>query len=316
MAIALLGCACGAPPGAPREIVAIPPGATLHAVADSLAAHRVITSPFWFRLAARVSRTDRRLQSGTYALARGAGGIAALRALTSGHALLTRFTVPEGFALLDIAAAAQRELGIPSDSFLAAARDTALLREFGVPASSFEGFLQPETYLFAQGTSAEAVIREMAVTFRAAWDPAWDAAAAAQGLDRMAVVTLASIVEGEAQADSDRALIAAVFRNRLRLGMPLQADATVQYAIQRATGERKLRLYEKDYALASPYNTYLHPGLPPGPVGSPGHRSLQAVSNPAPGPYLYYGVGPGGRHIFSRTYAEHLRAVARSRRMR
>jgi UPF0755 protein len=315
VAISLLLAACGPPAGTPREIVGIPSGATLHAVADSLAAHHIISSRLWFRLAARVSRTDRKLQSGSYALPRGAGGIAALRALTGGHALLTRFTVPEGFTLLDIAGAAERELGIPRDSLLAAARDTALLREFGVPAPSFEGFLRPETYLFARGTGAEAVVREMAVTFRSAWDSVWDAAAAAQGLDRMAVVTLGSIVEGEARADSERTLIAAVYRNRLRLGMPLQADATVQYAIQLATSERKLRLYDKDYALVSPYNTYLHPGLPPGPIGAPSRKSLEAVINPAPVPYLYYVAATGGRHIFSRTYAEHLRAVARSRRM-
>jgi len=285
-------------------------------VAESLSAHQVIRSRFWFRLVARLSREDRRLQSGSYALARGAGGLAALKALSGGHALLSRFTVPEGFTLLDIAAAAERALAIPRDSFLAAARDTALLREFAIPRPSFEGFLRPETYLFAQRTGATAVVRELAVSFRTGWDPEWDVAAKAQGLDRVAVVTLASIVEAEAQADSDRALIAAVYRNRLRLGMPLQADATVQYAIQLATGERKTRLYEKDYAVASPYNTYLHPGLPPGPVGAPGRKSLQAVIAPAPVPYLYYVAGPGGRHIFSRTYAEHLRAVARSRRQR
>lgn len=308
--------ACGPAPGARQEVVLIPPGASLRAVADSLAAHQVIQSRFWFRLVARVSRKDRRLRSGSYALARGAGGISALGALTGGRALLTRFTVPEGFTLFDIAAAAERELGIPRVDFLAATRDSALLREFGVPASSFEGFLRPETYLFAKGIPPEAVVREMAETFRTAWDPAWDQAAVAQGLDRKAIVTLGSIVEAEAQADSDRSLIAAVYRNRLRLGMPLQSDATIQYAIQLATGARKPRLYEKDYGFKSPYNSYLHPGLPPGPIGAPSGKSLEAVIAPAPVPYLYFVARADGRHVFSRTYAEHLRAVRRVRRGR
>ena len=310
--------ACASPGTGPAEIVHIPPGTTLRGVADSLAAHGVIRSRWWFSLLARVGGHARRLQSGTYAFQRGAGGAVAVRAIAAGRALLSRFTVPEGFTLLDMAEVAERQLGLPRSEFLAAARDTALLREYAVPSGvgSFEGFLMPETYLFAKGTPAEAIVRELAATFRSAWDPAWAEAGLAQGLDQLAIVTLGSIIEGEARADSERPLIAAVYRNRLKLGMALQADATVQYAIQRATGQRKTRLYEKDYGFPSPYNTYLHPGLPPGPVGAPSRASLAAVVAPAPVPYLYYVAGPDGRHIFSRSYAEHLRAVARVRRAR
>ncbi|HEY9382953.1 MAG TPA: endolytic transglycosylase MltG [Gemmatimonadales bacterium] len=308
--------ACGAAAGAPREVVVIPPGATLHSAADSLVAHGVIRSKGWFTLVARLSRKDRKLQTGAFSLPRGAGGIAALRVLTGGHPLLTRFTVPEGFTLLDMAETAERELGIPRDSFLLVTRDTALLREFGVPAISFEGFLRPDTYLFSRGVQAATVVREMATTFRSEWDSVWDATGRGLGLDRKGIVTLASIVEGEAQVDADRPLIAAVFLNRLQRGMALQADATVQYAIQLATTERKNRLYEKDYGFPSPYNTYLHPGLPPGPVGAPSRKSLEAVIHPAVVPFLYYVAGPDGRHVFSRTYAEHLRAVRRARAAR
>jgi UPF0755 protein len=114
--------------------------------------------------------------------------------------------------------------------------------------------------------------------------------------------------------DEERETIAGVYRNRLRIGMALQADPTVQYAIALATGKRKPRLYEKDYQFPSPYNTYLHPGLPPGPVNSPGRRSLEASLYPAPVPYLYFVAGPDGRHLFARTYAEHLRNIAKVRR--
>ena len=309
----LFAAGCGAAADAPTERVTIPPGASVRVVADSLVAHGVISSTRWFRLVARAGGYERKLRIGIYELPRGAGALAALRAIASGKAVLARFTVPEGFTLLEIAEAAERDLGVPRGDVLEAARDTALLREFEVPAATFEGFLRPETYLVAPGINASTLVRAMAETFRNDWDPAWSASAAAQRLDRLAVVTLASIVEGEAAVDDDRPLVAAVYRNRLRIGMPLQADPTVQYGIQLATGRRKPRLYEKDYEFESPYNTYLHPGLPPGPVGAPSRKSIQATLAPAPVPYLYFVAGPDRRHIFSRTYAEHLRAIRRLR---
>jgi len=310
----LPAASCGAAPDAPKERVTIPPGASVRVVAESLAAHRVISSKPWFRLVARAGGYERKLRIGTYELPRGAGALASLKAIASGKAVLSRFTVPEGHTLLEIAEAAERDLAIPRAEVLEAARDTALLREFDVPAATFEGFLRPETYLFAPGIGATTLVRAMAETFRSDWDPRWSDMASAQGLDRLAVVTLASIVEGEAAVDDDRPLVAAVYRNRLRLGMPLQADPTVQYAIQLATGKRKPRLYEKDYEFESPYNTYLHPGLPPGPVGAPSRKSIDATLAPAPVPFLYFVAGPDRRHIFSRTYAEHLRVIRRLRR--
>ena len=317
VAIWLSAAGCGGPsPDAPKERVTIPPRATVRVVADSLAAHGIISSERWFRIVAKVGGYERRLRAGTYELPRGSGARAALRAIASGKAVLLRLTIPEGLTLVEIAEIAQGTLAIPPDEFLAAARDTALLREFDVPASSFEGFLHPETYLFAPGISAETLVRTMAKTFRDAWTPAWASAAAAQGLSRLAVVILASIVEGEAAVEEDRPLVAAVYRNRIRIGMPLQADPTVQYAIQLATGKRKPRLYEKDYQFESPYNTYLQRGLPPGPVGAPRLKSIEAVLFPAPVPYLYFVAGPDRRHVFSRTYQEHLRAIARLRRGR
>lgn len=316
----LTGCflvaGCGAAADAPKERVTIPPRATMRVVAESLSAHGVISSKRWLRVVARAGGYARRLRAGTYELPRGAGARTALRAIAEGKAIHLRFIVPEGFTLVEIAETAERVLAIPRAEFLEATRDTALLREFGVPAATFEGFLRPETYLFAPGTGAEAVVRTMAETFRDDWDPRWTQVAEAQSLDRLAVVTLASVVEGEAAVDGDRPLVAAVYRNRIRLGMPLQADPTVQYAIQQATGERKPRLYEKDYEFESPYNTYLHPGLPPGPVGAPSRKSIEAALAPAPVPYLYFVAGPDRRHIFSRTYDEHLRAVRRVQRGR
>lgn len=312
-AAGLLSAACGPAPGGPTERVYLPEGISFNAVTDSLMAHGIVRNRPWFRLVARLGKYDRKVRSGLYEFRRGEGAETVLRALAEGRSVTVRLTIPEGFTLLDIAAAAERDLRIPRDSFLAAARDSALLAELGVQAPSFEGYLLADTYLWSGAVSADMLLRRLAGTLRERWDSTWDGRAAALGLTRHQLLTLASIVEGEALVDEDRPIVAAVYRNRLRIGMALQADPTVQYALQLATGQRKPRLYEKDYRFESPYNTYLHPGLPPGPVGAPSRASIEAVLRAMPAPYLYFVAGPDGKHIFSRTYAEHLRAIRRTR---
>ncbi len=314
VALVVLVGACGGPAAdAPTEEVFLPPGAGFGEMTDSLVAHRIVTNRQWFGFLARIGRYDRKLKAGFYELKQGEAPLALLKALATGSEKTARFTVPEGFTIVDIAAAAESSLGIPADSIKVAATDPALLREFGVDAQSMEGFLLPETYFVSRMISARGLVREMALLFRKRWNPAWDDRAKAAGLSRMDLVTMASIVEGEAQADEDRPLVAAVYLNRRRIRMPLQADPTVQYAIQAATGSRKPRLFERDYRFPSPFNTYLHPGLPPGPVGAPNTKSIEAVLDPAPVPYLFFVAGLDGKHVFTRTYAEHLRAIARIR---
>jgi UPF0755 protein len=145
------------------------------------------------------------------------------------------------------------------------------------------------------------------------WTPEREARRDSMKMSRLEVLTLASIVEGEALVDDERPVIAGVYLNRLRLRMALQADPTVQYGMELATGTRKTRLLTKDYQFVSPYNTYLFPGLPPGPINSPGTASIDAVLNPASVPYLFFVAGADRRHVFSRTYREHLTAIRRVR---
>lgn len=311
-ALVLILGACAAPtPTGPAEGVFLPVGSTLASITDSLTAHGLIGSPRWFALLARVGHYDRKLKAGYYEFQHGERALDILRALAAGSEKTTRITIPEGYTILDIAAVAQERLGVPADSFVSAARDSSLVREFGAEGESLEGFLLPETYFVSRLTTARGLVREMAGLFRRQWRPDWDARARAAGLSRRELVTLASIVEGEAKVDSDRPLIAAVYMNRVRLRMPLQADPTVQFAIQMQTGSRKPRLFERDYHFPSPYNTYLHPGLPPSPVGAPSVKSIEAVLAPAAVPYLYFVAGQDGKHVFSKTYGEHLRTVAR-----
>lgn len=308
--------ACGTSAQTARVI--LPPGASFSAVTDSLRAHRVVTTnPRWFKLMARIRGVDRSVHAGVYEFPAGTSPWTVLSMLKRGKKAALRFTVPEGLTIMDVAELAAERLGIPADSFLAAARDgKAATRTLGFGVPSFEGFLRPETYILPADLNAAELVRIMAQGFLSSWKPEWDARLDSLKMSRLDLVTFASIVEGEARADEERETIAGVYRNRLRIGMALQADPTVQYAIFLKRGRRKTRLFEKDYQIQSPYNTYLQPGLPPGPVNSPSRRSLEASLYPASVHYLYFVAGPDGRHIFSRTYGEHLRAVRKVRNRR
>jgi UPF0755 protein len=295
--------------------VILPTGASFGAVTDSLTAHGVISNPRWFKLLARIRGIDRSVHAGVYEFPSGISEWKVLGMLAKGKKAALRFTVPEGRTIQDVAALAAGRLGIPEKSFLAAATDgkaAASILGFQVP--SFEGFLRPETYILPADINAMELVRLMAEGFKAEWKPEWDARLDSIDMTKLELVTLASIVEGEARADAERETIAGVYRNRLRIGMALQADPTVQYAISLKRGRRKSRLFEKDYQFKSPYNTYLNPGLPPGPVNSPSRRSLEAALYPADVRYLYFVARPDGRHVFSRTYSEHLRAIRQIRR--
>ena len=295
--------------------VILPPGASFAAVTDSLEAHDVVTNPRAFKLMARVRGVDRTVHAGVYEFPAGASPWKVLTMLSTGQKAALRFTVPEGLTIPEVAALAAQKLGIQADSFVAAARDsTAAKALLGAGARSFEGFLRPETYLVPADINAGELVRVMAEGFLSEWKPAWNARLDTLKMDRLKLVTLASIVEGEARVDDERETIAGVYHNRLKIGMALQADPTVQYAISLQRGRRKPRLFIRDYAFKSPYNTYLHSGLPPGPVNSPSRRSIEAALYPADVRYLYFVADTTGRHVFSRTYNEHLRAIRKIRK--
>ena len=309
---AFFALSCGSSPRPARVI--LPPGTTFGAVTDSLTAHGVISHPGWFKVLAKIRRVERSVHAGVYEFPAGTTPWTALNMLARGKKAALRFTVPEGLTIQDVAGLAAGKLGIRADSFVAAARDsTAASQLLGMKVPSFEGFLRPETYVLPADVTARQLVRIMAESFKSEWKPAWDARLDTLKMTPLELVTLASIVEGEARVDTEREIIAGVYRNRLRIGMALQADPTVQYAISLKRGKRKSRLFEKDYQFDSPYNTYLNPGLPPGPVNSPSRRSLEASLYPADVRYLYFVAGSDGRHVFSRTYTEHLRAIRRIR---
>lgn len=304
----LVGCGGGA--GTVR--VVIPPGSTFRVAADSLARARVIGSARLFRTYASISGHDRRIRAGTYLMSRGMSWGAVLDALTRGTGLIHTVTIPEGYAISDIAPLLSRTLGVEEDSVLAATRDSTLRERLDVPTPTLEGYLFPDTYSFPDGTSARAAVQTMVRRFEQVWEASWNDRLQAMALSRHDVMTLASIVEKEAKLPEERPVIAAVYLNRLRTGMRLQADPTVQYA----RGGHVARLYYKDLRVDSPYNTYEHAGLPPGPIASPGRASIVASLFPAAVSYRYFVAHPDGHHEFNVDYRSHERAVALLRRER
>jgi UPF0755 protein len=300
--------ACGRAQGRPVRVT-IPVGATLGAAADSLARAGVIASPRVFRAYALVRRDDRDIKAGTYMLRRHSGYGATLDAIRGGKGMVHTVTIPEGFALAQIAPLFASRLAIAPESLDAAVRDTALLHQLDIPTETVEGYVFPDTYIFPAQTSARTAISTTIRRFEQVWQPAWTARLDTLGLSRHDVMTLASIVEKEARLPEERPVIAAVYMNRLRDHMLLQADPTVQYAL----GEHQRRVLYKHLEVESEYNTYKHPGLPPGPIASPGRASILAALYPANVSYKYFVALPDGHHEFRSDFAGHedARRIAR-----
>lgn len=290
--------------------VLVPRGATLRVAAESLAKAGVVQNATVFRLYGMLRGSDRSIRAGTYVFKRGTSWGEVLDDLRGGKGLEHAITIPEGWSLIQIVPQLARVLEVPVDSVQAAVRDTALLHRLDVPTPTLEGYLFPDTYVFPDGTTARAAIRVMVERFERVWQPEWNARVQALAMSRHDVMALASIVEKEARLPEERAVIAAVYLNRLKAGMLLQADPTVQYAL----GKHVARVLYKDLEVDSPYNTYKHTGLPPGPIASPGKPSIVAALNPANVPYTYFVAHPDGHHEFTTSFAAHSVAVRGARR--
>ena len=309
MAFMLAIAACGSGSGTPVRVT-IPQGATLRVAADSLARAGVVLYPRFFRVYASFRRGDRAIKAGTYMLRPHEGWGTVLDALRRGKGLVHIVTIPEGFSIGQIAPLLESKLGQPADSVKAAVTDTALLHQLDVPTKTLEGYLFPDTYTFAEGTTSRTAVDMMVRRFEQVWKPEWTARLDTLHLSRNDVMALASIVEKEARLPEERPVIAAVYMNRLRANIPLQADPTVQYAL----GKHVARVYYKDLEVESPYNTYKHAGLPPGPIASPGKPSIEAALYPANVPFIYFVAFPDGHHEFRRDLAGHEQAKLQARK--
>lgn len=296
--------------------VVIPEGSGTAVIAERLAEAGVIPNAAQFRLRARIDGVDDDLRSGTYDLTTGMTYDEVVAALTTGPPIdYVTVTIPEGYNVKQIAARLEEQAGIPAVEFLdlADGKASAFAAEHPYLADAYEGslegFLFPKTYTIIEGSTAADVVELMLDQFDTEMQAVDVAAAADRGISVNELVVIASIIEREAQLDAERPLVSSVIYNRLAIGQKLEMCSTVQFIL----GESKERLTNADIAIESPYNTYLNPGLPPGPVASPGLVSLQAAAAPADTKYLYFvRTGEDGSHTFTDNYDDFLRAKQRA----
>ena len=307
LALAASGCGEGG-----NARVTVPIGATMRLAADSLESAGVIGSARAFSFYARLRNRDRRIKAGTYILDRGASWDDIIKALEEGRGIVFTVTIPEGWDLKTMVPVISRVMKVPEAELDSAARDTALIRRLGIPTASLEGYLFPETYLLPEGSAPLPIVRRLVSEFERRWKPEWNAQLEKLGMTRHQVITLASIIEKEARVATERPIISAVYHNRLKRGMLLQADPTVLYAL----GRHENRVLYRHLEVNSPYNTYRNVGLPPGPIASPGSASIEAALFPADVPYLYFVAHPDGHHEFRTTLREHNEAVRQMRILR
>jgi UPF0755 protein len=293
-------------PQAQTSII-IPRGATFSEVVGLLQDHGMLAHPIAFRILARMRNDEADVKAGEYSFPPRQTSDEILRKLVAGEAQVAVWvTIPEGFTAREIAQTlAERKLG-SSAAFDSVFRHDGLMLD-GARTPSLEGYLFPSTYLMPIDATPASAAKLMTDQFRKELPADAEARARALGRTVPEVVTIASLVEREAKADDERALMADVYYNRLRLGMPLEVDATIEYIFP----EHHTVITKSDLQIDSPYNTYLRTGLPPTPIANPGKTSLDAAFNPRSSDYLYYVYKGDGHHAFARTLAEHNANVAR-----
>ena len=301
-----------ASPSGAAKVVDIPRGASLAQAARILAKAGVIDHPRWFGLAARLTSEDGPIRAGEYELSPAMSAARILNFLRLGRVKLHYVLIPEGFTLRQIATRLGGEGVAQKDEALRLGDSASFAADLGVEAKSLEGYLFPDTYRFPRRLGARSVLSAMVGRFERAWRGLAPEAKAAK-MSQAQVVILASIIQREAMLEAEMPLISAVYHNRLKRGMRLQADPTVIYGLGAAfDGDLTRSDLERD----TPYNTYTRRGLPPGPICSPGLAALWAAIHPADKPFLYFVAKGDGHHQFSLNYAQHQKAVDKYQRHR
>ncbi len=290
----------------PNAKIYIRTGETLEAISHKLSNANVVRSPRMFRWAAALSARDRSIRSGVYRFT-GRLTLPAVLAVLATGGEQKMVTIPEGLATAQVAELLERHGLGAREEFLELARDPDFVSSVGIRADNLEGYLFPDTYSLTEAMTPREILALMVRRFHEVVGPEIQPRAAELGMTLAEVITLASIIEKETGDPNERPLVSAVFHNRLVLGMPLQSDPTVAYALGRAGS----KLSKEDLAHPNAYNTYVRPGLPPGPIANPGLASIRAALNPASSRALFFVSRNDGTHEFSSTLAAHNRAVAR-----
>ncbi len=288
-------------------------GQPFTSIVDSLADRGIIANPTMFRIVAKVLGGAERVQAGKYRFENGVSHMDVFLALRDGNAnQLVKVSIPEGSRPRLQARLFARAIGIDSARYVALAYDPEVARDYDIEGASLEGYLLPETYMLRWGMDERELIAMQMRAFRAFFSDSLKERARQLGWSVHETVTFASIVEGEARLDAERPVIAGVYHNRLRKGMKLEADPTIQYLFD----ERPRRVLYEDLRRDSPYNTYLYAGLPPGPVNNPGKASILASLSPASHDYIFFVATGKGGHWFASTYAQHVSNVRKYRQER
>jgi len=289
-------------------VVLVEKGLSPEGIARLLHQNKLLKHPRAFRLAYSLYYSPRFLMAGEYSFEPPLTARKIMQQMVAGKVLLHPVTIPEGLTFQEIAQLLEQK-GYPfHGSFLEACRQAELIADLDPKAGNLEGYLFPETYHFSRGVSAIEMVKTMVSLFRKNFGQQELGRAGELKMTVREIVTLASLIEKETSREEEKTLVSAVFHNRLRLGMKLDCDPTIIYALKlegRFDGNLRLR----DKSLPSPYNTYLYAGLPPGPICNPGRSSILAALHPAPVDYLYFVSRNDGSHVFNRSYQEHQRAV-------
>jgi UPF0755 protein len=291
-----------------EQFVDIPTGASTRTIGSLLVSSGVVPDALTFRTALWVNGGARRLKAGEYRFDRAMTPLDVIEKIARGDVYVIAITFPEGLTIAEMAKVFESHGMGAAASFVAAAHDATPVAATDPAAQDLEGYLFPDTYRVSRHTDAAQLVRLMVERFHKTLTPDLAAAAGTHGWSVRQLVTLASIVEKETARGEERPLVAAVYANRLRIGMALQCDPTVIYALT-AAGHYTGNLRRDDLGFDSPYNTYRYPGLPPGPIASPGKQSLEAAAHPADANFLYFVSRNDGSHEFARTLEEHNRNV-------
>jgi peptidoglycan lytic transglycosylase G len=284
---------------------------TAREIAQELRRKGVLRFTLPFRVLSKVLHADRKLKAGLYRLSPRSSLWDVVTTLSEGKTELLTLRVPEGYTAEQIAEELEKMKVVTVSQFLQAARDPAVLKELDLPGPDAEGFLFPQTYRVPLGADAQALIELMVRQFRDSVGPDFDEKCKKRGLTPYRAVILASIVEKEAQRADERPVIAGILYNRLHKKMRLEVNATLNYVL----ADKRAWLTEAQLSTRSPYNTYLHRGLPPTPICNPGWASLQAVLEPADVPYLYFVAQGDGSHLFASTFEEHKKNIRAAKRI-
>lgn len=298
---------------APVEID-IPLGSTLSQVVDTLYAKAIIPNRLNMKIIAYLYGAEKKIRAGRYNIPNGLSYIKLMELLIEGARVSQILvTLPEGIWQSEVAQILSRNLKIDSAKVLELSKSKSFLNYLKLDVNNLEGYLLPESYFFYSNTNEEEILKKLKVEMDKFFTPKLEARMNELKMTKNQILTLASIIDGESNLESEFKTISGVYHNRLKKGMALQADPTVQYLIR---DKRKNRVLKKDLLINSKYNTYIHPGLPPGPINNPGKAAIMAALYPEKTSYMFFVANGEGGHMFSKSLNEHEQNVSKYRQWR